>query len=155
METPPPSELLQFLEPYDPSIRELALSLRKVVLNEMGACHENIYDAYNAVAVGYGPTDRLKDGICHIAVYSHHVNLGFNRGALLDDPKGVMRGTGKWIRHITIKTNADLVVPEIRRLLRAAMKHAGYAMKRRRHAGAVTSVVKAIYPTKRRPSREG
>jgi len=39
--------------------------------------YENIYDAYSAVAIGYGTSDRLSDGIFHIAVYSRHVNLGF------------------------------------------------------------------------------
>jgi hypothetical protein len=40
-------------------------------------CHETIYDAYNAVALGYGPTDRLKDGV--ILPSTPGVNLGFNK----------------------------------------------------------------------------
>jgi len=51
------------------------LKLRALVLEEMAPCYENIYDAYSAVAIGYGTSDRLKDGVFHIAVYSKHVNL--------------------------------------------------------------------------------
>jgi len=36
------------------------------------------------------------------------VNLGFNDGAALADPKGILEGTGNRIRHLTIKTPADL-----------------------------------------------
>ena len=93
-----------------------------LVLEEMAPCHENIYDAYSAVAIGYGPTDRLKDGVFHIAVYANHVNLGFNHGAALDDPLGILQGAGNQIRHVTIKTPADLERPEIRSYIKRARK---------------------------------
>src|SRR5213594_1177047 len=90
----PPLALRQFLKPYDREIRDLALQLRALVLEEMAPCYENIYDAYSAVAIGYGTSERMSDGIFHIAVYSKHVNLGFNDGASLNDPKGILEGKG-------------------------------------------------------------
>jgi hypothetical protein len=151
-----PRALLTFLRPYDREIRDLALHLRALVLEEMAPCYENIYDAYSAVAIGYGPSDRLKDGIFHIAVYSKHVNLGFNDGATLDDPKGILLGSGNQIRHITIKTLADINRPELRAYIRRARKKAiADARKLGEPAPAkpagVISTVKAIYPKKRRP----
>src|SRR5260221_7706894 len=115
-----PKALIKFLRPYDPEIRELALQVRALVLAEMAPCYENIYDAYSAVAIGFGTSDRLRDGIFHVAVYSEHVNLGFNDGASLDDPKGILQGSGKLIRHITIKTAEDLERPELRAYIRRA-----------------------------------
>src|SRR5216683_6948735 len=112
MNRPPPT-LIKFLKPYDRQVRDLALQLRSLVLEEMAPCYENIYDAYSAVAIGYGTSDRLCDGVFHIAVYSKHVNLGFNDGATLDDPKGILQGNGSRIRHITIKSITDLERPEI------------------------------------------
>src|SRR5947209_14740730 len=108
MTHPAPADLIKFLRPYDPQVQELALKVRALVLAEMAPCYENIYDAYSAVAIGYGTSDRLRDGIFHIAVYSSHVNLGFNFGATLDDPHGILEGSGKQIRHISIRTPADL-----------------------------------------------
>src|SRR5882724_6273091 len=108
MKYPPPSALKKFLKPYDREVRDLALGLRALLLEEMAPCYENIYDAYSAVAIGYGTSDRLSDGIFHIAVYSQHVNLGFNDGATLDDPKGILLGAGNRIRHITVKTAEDI-----------------------------------------------
>src|SRR6266700_7955470 len=110
----PPPALIRFLKPYDREIRDLALNLRALVLEEMAPCYENIYDAYSAVAIGYGTSDRLRDGIFHIAVYSKHVNLGFNEGATLDDPKGILQGNGNRIRHITISTAEEIARPEVR-----------------------------------------
>jgi hypothetical protein len=169
---PPPEALLKFLKPYDRAIQNLALGLRKVLLEEIAPCHENIYDAYSAVAIGYGTSERLADGIFHIAVYASGVNLGFNDGASLDDPRNVLLGTGKQIRHISCKSMSDLERPELREYIRLARN---FALEDARKLGdaeppakrkaakfpygppvevnGVTSVVKAIYPKKRRPGK--
>ena len=152
----PPPSLIRFLKPYDREVRDLALALRALVLDEMAPCYENIYDAYSAVAIGYGTSDRLRDGIFHIAVYSKHVNLGFNDGATLDDPKGILQGAGNRIRHITIKTLEDLERPEIRSYIRRARKKALSEARKLGEPPAkppkeIVSTVKAIYPKKRRP----
>jgi len=156
MTYPPPTALKKFLKPYDPQIGDLALRLRALVLEEMAPCFENIYDAYNAVAIGYGPSDRLRDGIFHIAVYSKHVNLGFNAGATLDDPKGILQGNGRQIRHITIKSVADIKRPELRAYIRRARKKALADARKSgepapQQTDGVVSTVKAIYAKKRRP----
>ncbi|HKP46263.1 MAG TPA: DUF1801 domain-containing protein [Pyrinomonadaceae bacterium] len=155
----PPAALIKFLKPYDPVVRELALKLRAVVIEEMAPCHENIYDAYSAVAIGYGWSDRLKDGVFHIAVYSNHVNLGFNSGVSLPDPLGILEGKGNQIRHLTFKSAEDLARPATRRYIRMALKadqddarKLGEPLPpRKEKGGKVTSLVKAIYPKKRRP----
>jgi len=152
----PPPALIKFLKPYDPEIQDLALKLRALVLDEMAPCYENIYDAYSAVAIGFGTSDRLRDGIFHIAVYSQHVNLGFNDGATLNDPKGILEGAGNRIRHITVKTPEDIKRPETRAYIRRARKKALSDARKlgepapQKPAGVV-STVKAIYPKKRRP----
>lgn len=156
---PPPAALKKFLKPYDREVRDLALGLRTLVLEEMAPCYENIYDAYSAVAIGYGTSDRLSDGILHIAVYTKGANLGFNDGATLDDPKGILEGTGNRIRHIKIRRPEDLKRPEIRAYIRRARKK---ALADARKLGepiapkpdGVVSIVKAIYARKRRPNEK-
>jgi len=156
MTHPAPADLIKFLRPYDPQVQELALTLRALVLEEMAPCYENIYDAYSAVAIGYGTSDKLRDGIFHIAVYSKHVNLGFNEGATLPDPKRILQGNGNQIRHITIKNVEDIKRPELRAYIRRARKKA-FADARKlgeplpKQPDGVISTVKAIYARKRRP----
>jgi hypothetical protein len=103
MVRPPDRVLLGYLASYDPHVSRLALAVREVVLEEAPAAIESISKGY-ALAIGFSFTGKpLKDGFCHIATYSSYVNLGFNRGALLPDPGEVLAGTGKLIRHMTIR----------------------------------------------------
>jgi len=146
---PPIPEYLEFLQPYGPAITGLALAVRRLVLAEARGAVELIYDAANAVAAGYSFTGRPGDACLHIAVYAKWVNLGFNHGAQLPDPGRRLQGSGNRVRHIRIGSAGDLKDPAIRELVRAAVERAA------RPAGIApqpASVVRAIYPTRRRPS---
>jgi hypothetical protein len=144
--------LLEFLSAYDDRIVALALTVRRFVLTETPRATETIYDAYNAVAVGYSFTGRLKESFCHVAVYSQHVNLGFNRGVDLDDPRGILQGAGKQIRHVTIREAGDLKNSYLTRLLRVAVRNARELGRSNKIPEiAPQSVVKAIYAKRRRP----
>jgi hypothetical protein len=125
MARPPERVLLSYLASYDPHVARLALALREVVLEEAPEAIESIFKGY-AVAIGFSFTGKpMKDGFCHIATYSTHVNLGFNRGALLSDPNGVLAGTGKMIRHVTLREQDDLNRPFLRRYIQAAIEQVG------------------------------
>ncbi|HEY1679026.1 MAG TPA: DUF1801 domain-containing protein [Candidatus Sulfotelmatobacter sp.] len=121
MTRPPDRELLGYLAAYDPHVSHLALALREVVLEEAPQAKESIVKSY-AVAVGFSFTGKpLKDGFCHVVAYATHVNLGFNRGALLADPNRILHGTGKSIRHITVRDQGELENPAVRKYLQAAI----------------------------------
>jgi len=115
----PAKELIRFLKRFDPAIRELALDARELVLRVLEPSNESVLDVY-ALAMNYGYSERMKDQAVYIGVYKNHVNLGFYRGALMDDPEGVLKGTGKQLRHIQIKSPADLGSPVIRDYLQRA-----------------------------------
>jgi len=125
MTRPPARQLLSYLAAYDPHVSNLTLAVREVVLQEAPQAVESISKGY-ALAIGYSFTGKpLKDGFCHIVTYSTHVNLGFNRGAQLPDPKGILVGKGKSIRHITIRNESELERPYFRRYLQAAIDQIG------------------------------
>lgn len=127
MTKPPDRRLLSYLAPYDPHVADLTLALRNLVLEEAPDAIESLSKGY-AVAIGFSFTGKpLKDGFCHIVTYPSHVNLGFNRGALLPDPHGVLEGSGKAIRHITIRSQGELDRPFLRRYLQAAIEQIGGA----------------------------
>jgi len=150
--TSPPRELLEFLYRYDPGVQALALGLRKVVHEEMAPCHEYIFEMRSKVVLLYGATERvIAEGICNIGVFARHVLLGFPRGTDLEDPAGVLQGTGKAMRHITLQKLSDLDRPEIRTYLRRARKHAGLKRRRDRTADEVVTRVKQK-SSRRRPA---
>jgi hypothetical protein len=127
----PDRRLLGYLAPYDPHVASLALALRQVVLEEAPEAVESLVNGY-AVAIGFSFTGKpMKDGFCHVVTYSTHVNLGFNRGAELPDPARILKGTGKAIRHMTIRSHEDLDSPLIRRYLQAAIEQAPRQLKPR------------------------
>jgi len=144
-------EYLGFLAPFESRIKELALAIRRLVLEEAPNSTELIYDAYNAVATGYGFTGRPSECFIHIAVYAKWVNLGFHRGSELPDPKGVLRGTGKLIRHIRISELEDLAEPAVRAFVKQAIAR---AKRPATDAPKVRSVVRAIYARRRRPAKK-
>jgi hypothetical protein len=149
----PRPEYLQFLLPYGPATTKLALATRALVLEEAPGATELIYDAYSAVATGYSFTGRPGDACVHIAVYPKWVNLGFNRGSALNDPEGLLTGSGRWIRHIRISTEADLQRPAVRKLVKAAVKQVKRTKTRADATAGATSVVRAVYAKRRRPAR--
>ena len=150
---PPLPEYLSFLKPYSAEVRDLALATRALVFEEAPDASELIYDAYNAVASGYTFTGRPSDAFIHIAVYAKWVNLGFNRGSQLQDTFQMLQGSGRWVRHIRISELADLKQPAIRALVKQSIAQAERPAKATATA-APKSVVRAIYPKRRRPVRQ-
>lgn len=104
-----PRELHEFLAPFPDQVAETALALRDRVLAVVPRAHEIVWDATNAVSIVHSASPRWRtDAITHVAVYAKHVNLGFNDGATLPDPLGVLTGSGARIRHVTFRTLDDV-----------------------------------------------
>jgi hypothetical protein len=120
---PPDPEYRKLLQRYGPGIQELALSTRRLILEEAPEASELIYEVYT-IADHFTFTSRAGDAFVFTTTHANWVNLGFNFGALLPDPKGLLQGEGKWIRHVRIAQPADLRVPGVRELLRAGIAQA-------------------------------
>ena len=144
-----PGELIGFLAAFPPGITPLHLAVRAFVLARAPGANELVYDAYNAVSCAYTYSERLKEGFCHVAAYAKHVNLGFDRGAELDDPDGLLKGRGASIRHFTVRTAEDLDRPGLEALLDAAVAQGLAAVDA--PPEQPRSIVKATSGAKRRP----
>lgn len=145
MQAAPPisAELEQSLSAYSAPVRRFALALRLLVRSEAPDATELLYDSYNAVSIAFTYNGRLGGAFCHVAVYSGHVNLGFNRGSELPDPEGLLRGSGKWIRHLKVRRVEDLEQPYLREFIRLAALHAPPAEGAECQARSVTRTVSA------------
>ena len=42
----------------------------------------------------------------YVNVFTAHVNVGFFRGAELPDPRGLLQGTGRFMRHVKLRPGA-------------------------------------------------
>lgn len=117
LEMKPNPQLKKFIEPYDKPIQNLTLELRNFITDLVPESNELIWDNYNAVAIAYSKSEKLKDAFCHIAVYSGHVNFGFNRGAELSKTNIKLNGKGKLIRHISVKDFQSFPEQEIKSMI--------------------------------------
>lgn len=100
---------------------DIALAARVAVRKAAGSCSELVYATY-AISSVHTYTGKLGQAFIHIATYAKHVNLGFNRGVELDDPKELLEGTGKLIRHVRLNAVSDLRKKPIRDLIKAAVQ---------------------------------
>jgi len=138
--------LREFLASFPDVVQDTALGLRKRVLGVMPSAHETVWDAVNAVSVAYSDLERGV-GVCHIASYSKHVNLGFNDGASMADPFDLLAGTGTHIRHVTFKQAADTDAAWIDDYLVEALRAVGLT----RTMGDRGTTVRVMQGHKRRP----
>lgn len=70
----------------------------------------------------------LKGDLPIIFLYSadDHLQFGFFAGALLKDPKKILRGSGKFVRHIRIESLSDLDRVALPAMIRKAVKAPAY-----------------------------
>ena len=144
-------DLLKYLTPFPEPVQETALWLREFVWDLYPDSNELIYDAYSALAFGWGLSDKLGDVFCNIAVYKT-INFGFNRGHELNDPEHKLLGNGKVYRYIKVIDKKDFPVKYAKFLLEQAQVNALSRFKQKEQTIKGQTIVKAIYDKKRRPS---
>jgi hypothetical protein len=104
----------------DESLIMLYHQVRKIILDIHPEANELLYYTHALTSV-YSITEKMGDGFCHIPIYTNHLNLGFNKGSLLKDPKELLEGTGKFIRHIPIRELSDLESTGVKKLIETAV----------------------------------
>lgn len=112
-----------FLDFKYKSVIDLFLDLRTYILQLYPDGNELLYHTH-ALTTVFSLSDKLSDAYCMLPIYTNHVNLGFNKGALLNDPNKLLTGTGKLIRHMDVKTPGDYRNAEVRSLIREAVEFA-------------------------------
>jgi hypothetical protein len=74
------------------------------------------------------PTACIGDAaFVYVDAFTAHVNVGFFPGAGMDDPQGLLQGTGKYMRHVKLKPGVEVHRAGLARLIHSAYEE----MKRR------------------------
>ena len=60
--------------------------------------------------------------LCCFMVGKEHVTFAFMRGAALPDPEKLLEGTGKGVRHIKLRSVADVKRPGVKKLIAEAVR---------------------------------
>ena len=109
-----------------------------------------VYDNYNALVFGYGPTERPSEAVLSLALMPAWVTLCFLKGAKLSDPKKLLKGDGNIVRSVRLTSPRHLEEPDIRMLIRQAVTAATPSFPS--GGGAQLTVIKSI-SARQRPRR--
>jgi hypothetical protein len=134
---------------FDPAVCALAQEARAILRRQFPAAFELVYDNYNALAIGFSPTEKTPDAIVSVTLYPRWVSLFFLYGATLPDPQRLLQGTGKQVRSIRLECASTLTTPGVRALLKAAVKQSEVRMPT---LGGGAVVIKSV-ATRQRPRR--
>ena len=147
----PEEQLAAFLAKYAPEVASLAEALRNEMRKLYPMALELVYDNYNALAIGYSPTEKASDGVFSIALYPRWVSLFFLQAKGLPDPDRLLKGSGTVARHIVMPSPAMLHEQAVRDLMREAVARAKTPFdSRTQHQLVIKSISKAQRP--RRPA---
>ncbi len=146
------NDLAKFLKPFPDGIKEIALWLREFVWNLYPDANELIYDNYNALAIGWSPTDRVGHTFCSIAVgrTSGNVHFGFYWGSEIADPKKILIGKGNQYRYILVKNKDDFPKAYIKKLLKDAYANSFAKIKDKAQIIHGATITKSISAAKRK-----
>lgn len=103
----------------DAAVGAIARTLRGVILAVDPAALEVVRLGDRAATYGVGPK-KMSEAYVYVMPQREQVNLGFFRGTSLDDPEGLLEGTGKSMRHIKVRSIEDADRSAVRDLLVAA-----------------------------------
>ena len=118
----PEEQLAGFIAKYTPEIGALCQAALAKMRERLPGAIELVYDNYNALVIGFGPTERASDAIFSIALYPRWVTLFFLRGVDIPDPQKLLKGGGKVVRHIVLESAADLDKPAVKALMKRALE---------------------------------
>lgn len=121
----PEAQLDSFIDKFTPEIAALARTCLKKMRARLPGATQLVYDNYNALAVGFGQSEKTSHAIFSIAVYPRWVNLFFLQAApKLPDPNKLLKGSGNVVRSVTIHSASELDQPGVQALIAEAMKRA-------------------------------
>jgi hypothetical protein len=108
-----PPSVERYILAQRPRHRPLLRLLRKVVREALPGVDEGVQGGRPSYLVG-------REKVACLYVAGDRVNLGFFRGAELDDPTGLLEGSGEGMRRIEVFVPSDVKRRELTNLLAQA-----------------------------------
>ncbi|MBY0583068.1 MAG: DUF1801 domain-containing protein [Sphingomonas sp.] len=143
------AQLDGFIDKFTPDVAALTRALLARARAQLPGATIPVYDNYNALAIGFGATDRVKDVIFSLAVMPRWVTLCFTWGTRLDDPAGLLGGSGNQVRHLRLHSADAWDSPDVQAFLAQALARADRPIDPNDAGGLVIKSISA----KQRPRR--
>jgi hypothetical protein len=105
----------EYVSLHEPWKQDILTKLREIVKKNAPNTKESIKWAQPVYENDDGP-------FCFIRAHKNHVNIGFWRGAIIDDPHHLLEGDGVKMRHIKITQETDIEDKKIGDFVQQAIK---------------------------------
>ena len=94
------------------------------------------------------PTACVDDAaFAEVNAFTHHVNVGFFRGAEIEDPENLLEGTGKFMRHVKLRSGEKVNAEALKKMIETA-----YADMKGRVAGEAAAAREQLRARRRMTS---
>ena len=113
-----------FIDKFTPEVAALTRALFAKTKARIPGAQILVYDNYNALAIGFGPSDKAGQAILSLAVMPRWVTLCFLWGVHLSDPHKLLKGGGSRVRHVRLMTPQAIDDPRIDALIAEALEKA-------------------------------
>ena len=143
-------QIAGFLAKYTPEMVAAATDSRARLRKMIPGGIEFVYDNYNALVFGYGPSERPSEAVLSLAIMPQWVTLCFLKGTKLADPKGLLRGSGNIVRNVRLIEPLHLEHAGVLNLIRQALANATPPFPS--DGGRQETVIKSV-SAKQRPRR--
>ena len=100
----PDDELRRLAQPWFEQMRSCGADVREL-----------LHDGHPTACVGDA-------AFGYVNAFSAHVNVGFFHGAMLDDPAGLLQGSGKRMRHVKLRWAQPVNAAALSELIAAAYR---------------------------------
>ena len=151
MAAPTPSEqLAQFIDKYSPEVANEGRAALKAMDRLVPGAVRMVYDNYNFLVVGFGPSERVSEAVLSLAFAPRWITLCFLQGGpKLPDPLKLLRGSGTRVRNVRLMSADDVKTKPIRALIAESLRRAAVPIDSNARGRLVIKSISA----KQRPRR--
>jgi hypothetical protein len=147
----PEARLRSLIGKCDAKHQKLIRSVRSALRKRLPTANELVYDYPNSLVIGYSPTEHGIEAIVSTAARATGVDLYFNQGPRLPDPKKLLLGSGRQTRFIRVETARQLADPDVEALIVAAIDLNGIPLP---STGGGKLIIRTDAAKKKRPRRK-
>jgi hypothetical protein len=143
------AQLDGFIDKFTPEVAALTRELFEKTKARIPGATILVYDNYNAMAIGFGPSEKAGQAVLSLAVMPRWVTLCFLRGVGLPDPHRLLNGSGSQVRHVRLHTPGAFDDARVQDLIEAALQRSDPPID---EAGEQKLIIKSV-SAKQRPRR--
>ena len=146
----PESQLRSFIDRLDPKNQKLSRSVRAALRKRFPTANELAYDYSSFFVIAYSPTENGIEAPVSFAGRATGVDLYFNNGPKLPDPKKLLLGSGKQTRFVRVETASKLADPDVEAFITAAIEHASVPLPSKGKGNLIIKTNKMVAAKKKK-----